>query len=140
MGGKWKIAGVVIAVVLVISVLAAIVPMVSARPTANQIDSGEIVYIGEQGLYFDIGGDGDYGDDRAVDGLPVGVVIDDGDDAGTLEGVPDTPTEGASPITVSAGMTIPETTEGKYFYDANGNGRFDAGEFYVFIDLSLIHI
>ena len=31
-------------------------------------------------------------------------------------------------------MTIPETTEGKYFYDANGNGIFDTGEFYVFID------
>ena len=35
MEGKWKIAGVAIAVMLVISVLAAIVPMVSARPTAN---------------------------------------------------------------------------------------------------------
>ena len=116
MEGKWKIAGVAIAVMLVISVLAATVPMVSARPTANQIDRGDTVYIGEQGLNFDLDGDGIYGD------------------TGTLEGVPDTPTEGASPITVSAGMTIPETTEGKYFYDANGNGIFDAGEFYVFID------
>jgi len=137
MGGKWKIAGVAIAVVLVISVLAATVPMVSARPTANQIDSGDIVYIGEQGLNFDLGGDGDYGDDVAGDGLPAGVVIDDGDDACTLEGVPDTPTEGV-PIHVSASMTIPETTEGKYFYDANGNGKFDTGEFYVFIDHAFI--
>ena len=137
MEGKWKIAGMAIAVMLVISVLAATVPMVSAgsvRPAPNQIDSGNTVYIGEQGLYFDIGGDGDYGDDVAGDGLPAGVVIDDGDDARTLEGVPDTSTEGASPITVSAGMTIPETTEGKYFYDANGNGKLDTGEFYVFID------
>ena len=44
MEGKWKIAGTAIAVMLVISVLAATVPMVSARPTANpkQIDSGEM--------------------------------------------------------------------------------------------------
>jgi len=28
------------------------VPMVSARPTANQIDSGDTVYIGEQGLRY----------------------------------------------------------------------------------------
>ncbi|RLE41590.1 hypothetical protein DRJ16_06030, partial [Candidatus Woesearchaeota archaeon] len=60
--------------------------------------------------------------------------VADAGDVGTLEGVPDTSTEGASPISVSVGMTIPETTEGKYFQDVNGNGKLDTGEFYVFID------
>ena len=118
MEGKWKIAGAGIVVMVVILELAAITPMVSARVGPTLIQSGDTAFIGEQGVTFDLNGNG----------------VADAGDVGTLEGVPDTPTEGASPISVSVGMTIPETTEGKYYFDANANGKFDAGEFYVFID------
>ena len=118
MEGKWKIAGAGIVVMVVILELAAITPMVCARVGPTLIQSGDTAFIGEQGVTFDLNGNG----------------VADAGDVGTLEGVPDTSTEGASPISVSVGMTIPETTEGKYFYDANGNGKLDTGEFYVFID------
>ena len=124
MEGKWKIAGAGIVVMVVILELAAITPMVCARPPLipTLIQSGDTAFIGEQGVTFDLNGNG----------------VADAGDVGTLEGVPDTSTEGASPISVSVGMTIPETTEGKYYFDANANGKFDAGEFYVFIDHAFI--
>ena len=114
--GKGKaIIGIVMAVIMLAS-LVAIAPTSEARPTANQIDSGDTVYIGEQGLALDLNGDGIYGD------------------VGVLEGVPDTPTEGEPPLSVSTSWTVPDVTEGKYYYDANANGALDAGEFYIYID------
>ncbi|MCD6455508.1 MAG: hypothetical protein J7K81_01785, partial [Methanophagales archaeon] len=113
MKGKSKrgkaIIGIAMAAIMLALVFAAMVPTGSARTAATTIVSGDTVYIGEQGLNF-----------------PVGVTA--------LEGVTDTPTEGASPITVTAGMTIPETIEGKYFADTDGTPGWSAGDFYVFID------
>ena len=115
---NWKIAGAGIAVMAVVLALAAITPMVSARVGPTLIQRGDTAFIGEQGVTFDLNGNG----------------VADAGDVGTLEGVPDTPTEGASPISVSVGMTIPETTEGKYYADTDGVPGWSAGDFYVFID------
>ena len=109
------IMGIAMAVIMLAS-LVAIAPTSEARPTANQIDSGDTVYIGEQGLALDLNSDGIYGD------------------VGVLEGVPGTVTEGVPPLSVSASWTVPDVTEGKYYYDANADGALDAGEFYIFID------
>ena len=90
------------------------------RSTANQIVSGDTIYIGEEGLVFDVDGDGDYGEA----GTP---------DVGDLEGVPSTITTGAPPLHLSATYTVPEVTEGKYYYDANGNGELNPGEFHMYV-------
>ena len=114
--GKGKaIIGIAMAVIMLASVLAVMVPMSEARTTANEIDAGDTVYIGEQGLALDMNGDGFYGD------------------VGILVGVEGTPTE-IEAFSVSAIWTVPPVTEGKYYYDANANGMIDPGEFYIFID------
>ena len=122
--GKWQkaIIGIVMAAIMLGSVLVAMVPTSVGRPTANEIDVGDTIYIGEQGLAFDVDWDGDYGEA----GTP--------DDFAILEGVPGTVTEGEPPLTLSATYTVPDVTEGKYYFDAIGNGVLDPGEFYIFVD------
>ena len=113
------IVGIAMAVIMLASVLAVMVPMSEARTTATEIDAGDTVYIGEQGLALDLNGDGIYGD------------------VGVLEGVPDTATEGTA-LSVPTSWIVPAVTEGKYYYDANGNGALDAGEFYIYVDTPVI--
>ncbi|MEA2032448.1 MAG: DUF3821 domain-containing protein [Euryarchaeota archaeon] len=114
------IVGIAMAVVMLASVLAVMVPMSEARTTATEIDAGDTVYIGEQGLALDLNSDGIYGD------------------VGVLEGVPDTATEGTA-LSVPTSWIVPDVTEGKYYYDANGNGALDAGEFYIYVDTPVIY-
>ena len=99
------IVSITLAAVMVALVLVAMVPTSGARPTANQIDSSDTAYIGEQGLAIDLNGDGIYGD------------------VGTLKGVEDTPTEGTI-LSVSVSWTVPAVTEGKYYYMTFGYFRF----------------
>ena len=129
--GKGKvIIGIALAAIMIASVFAAMVPTGMSRPAADQIDCGDTIYIGEQGLDFDLDINGIYGD------------------TGALEGVPETSTEDASPIAVSAGMTVSTTIEGKYYSDldgvtgfapwndVNGNNIYDAGDtgdFYIYV-------
>lgn len=70
------------------------------RSTANKIGCGDTIYIGEEGLAFDVDGNGVFGEA----GTP---------DVGDLEGVPGTITTGAPPLHLSATYTVPEVTEGK---------------------------
>ena len=124
--GKGKaIIGIVMAAIM-LATLMAMVPAGTARPTANQIDTTDVIYIGEQGLAFDVDQDGDYGDAGTFDVFAI------------LEGVPDTATEGEPPLCLSATYTVPDVTEGKYYFDANGNGVLDAGEFYIYVDTAEI--
>ena len=117
------IIGIAMAAVTLASVFAAIFPMGMTRTPANpaQIVTAETIYSGEQGLAFDVDDDGDFGDA----GTP---------DVGSLEGVPGTATDGEPPLLLSPAYTVPEVTAGKYYYDANGNGALDAGEFFIVVD------
>ena len=105
MEGKWKIAGAAIAVILVISVLAAIVPMVSATDvTSNYVGKNEKGYVVNPGVVIIDVSPG------ATDTVRIGQEIlfindtiaggsTEGDYTGCevkIEGYPDTATEGIS--------------------------------------------
>ena len=126
--GKWQkaIIGFVMAAIMLGSVLVAMVPTSVGRPTANEIDVGDTIYIGEQSLAFDVDGNGVYGEAGTSDDFAI------------LEGVPGTITENEPPLTLSATYTVPDVTEGKYYFDANANGILDPGEFYIFVDTTEI--
>ena len=113
------IIGIAMAAIMVASVMVAMMPMGMSRPTATQIDSGDTIYIGEQGLAFDADQDGDYGDALTPDVTA------------TLEAVDE---DIADTLSLSATYTVPSVTEGKYFFDANGDGALTLpGEFYLFV-------
>ncbi|MHC1636503.1 MAG: hypothetical protein ACXQTS_07825 [Candidatus Methanospirareceae archaeon] len=114
--GRKVMIGLAMAAIVAVAMMA-VAPTASARISPTLIQSGDTAFIGEQGVTFDLNNNG----------------VADAGDTGTLECFPDTPTEGVPPISVFSGMTIPEVIEGKYYFDANGNGVYDAGEFYVFI-------
>ena len=128
MEGKRKIVGTAIATIILASVMVMIIPTVSGRQTTpglapNEIEPGDTVFIGEQGLLFDTDHDGVYGE-----------VEDDVDFR--LEGVPGTATEDEPPIEVDAhGWTVPDVTEGRYrpTVDLNGDGNVDEFDD-IFID------
>ena len=113
------ITGLAIVAITLTLVFAAIIPVAVGRPAANEIDAGDTVYIGEQNLTFDTNNNDVYGD--ANDAL-----IDL-----KLEGVPDTATEGVSPITVNPkGWTVPSVTEGKYKC-VGGGAKYDGKFIYI---------
>ena len=108
------ITGFAITAITLTLVFAIIIPVAVGRQAANEIDAGDTVFIGEQGLKFDTNNNGVYGDA--------------GDPDFKLEGAKDTVTEGVSSITVNAkGWTVPSVTEGKYKCVGGGakyNGKF----------------
>ena len=56
------ITGLAIVAITLTLVFAAIIPVAVGRQAANEIDAGDTVFIGEQGLKFDTNGNGIYGD------------------------------------------------------------------------------
>jgi len=111
------ITGLAIVAITLTLVFAAIIPVAVGRQAANEIDAGNTVYIGEQGLKFDTNNNSVYGDAEDADFK--------------LEGVKDTATEGVSPITVNAkGWTVPSVTEGKYKC-VGGGAKYDGKFLYI---------
>ena len=96
------IIGIAMAVIMLASVFAAMVPTGIARTAVDQVDAGDTVFITEQGLRFDTDGDVVYGDVADLDFM--------------LEGIADTATADQAPISVDAqGWTVPSgVILGKY--------------------------
>jgi PGF-CTERM protein len=130
MKGKSKrgkaLIGIAMAAIMVASVMVAMVPTGMSRPVLQpkQVDSGDTIYIGEQGLAFDADQDADYGEALTPDVTA------------TLEAVDE---DIADTLSLSATYTVPSVAEGKYFFDANGDGALTLpGEFYIFVKKAAI--
>jgi hypothetical protein len=118
--GKGKaIIGIAMAVIMLASVMVAMVPMGMTRPVGQpkQVDSSDTIYIGEQGLTFDLDGVAGYGD-----------II-------TLEAVDE---DIADTLSLSATYTVPSVDEGKYYYDVDSSGTFNTGDTYIFVKIAEI--
>ena len=118
MKGKSKrgkaIVGIALATIMVASVMVAMMPMGMTRPVGQpkQVDSSDTIYIGEQGLGFNMTGAGTY------------------TDTVTLEAVDE---DIADTLSLSATYTVPSVDEGKYYYDVDSSGTFNTNDTYIFV-------
>ena len=124
------IIGIAMAAIMLASVMVAMVPTGSARETTttlagNEIEVGDTVYIGEQGLKFDTDNDGTYGGA--------------GDTDFKLEGITDTATADQAPVSVDAtGWTVPDVITGKYLATRDLNNDGNSNNDFIYIEKARI--